>query len=198
MIEYIENYLCDGHNIDIYIAPYLKIGEDESNMMNTKFYKVLKYKLGRYFTNNYRNMLSLNINREYGYLDCVGHSKRGTGILSKLITGQIFIQEDGDFCIHRDNELINVLRYAAGRGNTTCISYRFNGLVSKDTWESVCIPAIYDVFAHNGICRSRTCLIMKETPEEIILPPTITSPIVQGRTMFHVGTESREEVIYPF
>ena len=184
MINYVEEYLCDGHNIETYIAPYLKHGENEESIKDTKYYRVLKYKLGRHFTNNYHTMLNGDDNRYYGFLECAGRSKRGTGILQLIVTGQIFTPDDDNSFTCRKQDLEYLLSYAASHYNNICISYRFNGLVNKATWENVCIPVIYNLFAHNKQWHRKTCFIMRETPEEIILPPTIIDRFAEYVTPF--------------
>lgn len=140
MINYLNQFFGDGHNVKMYIVP-IPIDMNDMNLyISSNLYTVLEYKFPRVHINEL-------INEAIRHIDVCrvasleGRSRRGTGVCKRIMFFK-GLERDGDKFIINPDGLSILSNYIASSSMPATISYRFNKIISADEWESNVMPSI--------------------------------------------------------
>lgn len=180
MINYLNQFFGDGHNVKMYIVP-VPIDINDMNMyISSNLYTVLEYKFPRVHINTLINeaIQGINVCRT-AILE--GRSRRGTGVCKHIIFFKGLEWHEYKFTMNQGS--LDILsNYIASSNMPATISYRFNNIIGADEWESNFMPYISRRFMRSN----KNIIIMKPSTQDDV------RNIVEPRVV------PSEELIYPF
>lgn len=180
MINYLNQFFGDGHNVKMYIVP-IPININDMNLyISSNLYTILEYKFPRVSINELINE-AIQHTDVCRAVSLEGRSRRGTGICKHIIFFKGLERYECKFTINQ-GALSILSNYIASSSIPITISYCFNNIISADEWESNFMPSISRRFMRSN----KNITILKPSTQDDV------RNIVEPRVVMS------EEMISPF
>lgn len=180
MINYLNQFFGDGHNVKMYIVP-IPININDMNLyISSDLYTILEYKFPRVHINELINE-AIRHRDVCKVASLEGRSRRGTGGCKRIVFFKGLEWHEYKFTINQD--FLDVLsNHIASSSIPATISYCFNNIIGADEWEGNFMPSISRRF-------------MRSNNNITILKPSTQDDV---RNVVEPHVVPSEEMISPF
>lgn len=163
MINYLNQFFGDGHNVKMYIVPIPIDINDMGLYISSDLYRILEYKFPRIHMNDLINE-AIRRRDVYRFTSLEGRSRRGTGICKYIVFFKGLELHNNKFTINQD-ALSILLNYIGSSSTPVTMSYCFNSIINADEWENNVIPCISRHFVRS----SKNITILKPSTQDDVL-----------------------------
>lgn len=180
MINYLNQFFGDGHNVNTYIVPIPIDINDMVLYINSELYTILEYKFPRIHMNDLMNE-TIRYRDVCRIASLEGRSRRGTGVCKYIMFFKGLELHENKFTINQD-ALSILLNYMNSSNTPITMSYCFNSIINADEWENNVIPHISRCF----VCSNMDITILKPSTQDDV------------HNMIEPRVVPSEELISPF
>ena len=180
MINYLNQFFGDGHNVKMYIVPIPIDINDMGLYISSDLFRILEYKFPRIHMNTLINE-SIRRRDVCRLASLEGRSRRGTGVCKHIMFFKGLELHENKFTINQD-ALSILLNYIGSSSTPVTMSYCFNNIINADEWENNVIPRISRRFVRS----SKNITILKPSTQDDV------------RNMIEPRIVPSEELINPF